>query len=44
MVDLQKVIEAKSYCHRLVEKTFEKNEIITSYIEKRKQIIILISR
>ena len=43
MVDLQKVIEAKSYCYRLVEKSFEKNETITSYIEKRKQIFILIS-
>ncbi len=43
MVDLQKIIEAKSYCYILVEKSFEKNETITSYIEKRKQIFILIS-
>lgn len=43
MVDVEKLIEAKSYCHKLVERNFEKNEIITSYIEKRKQIIILIS-
>ncbi len=43
MIDIQKLIEAKSYCHRLIEKEFNKNEVITSYIEKRKQIIILIS-
>lgn len=43
MVDLQKIIEAKNYCHKLVSKNFEKGETITSYIEKRKQIIILIS-
>ena len=43
MTDLLKIVDAKSFCHKLVEKSFDKGETITSYIEKRKQIFILIS-
>ena len=43
MVDLEKVLEAQKQCHRLVEKSYEKGETITSYIEKRKQILIMLS-
>ncbi len=43
MVDIQRVIDAKNNCHKIIERSFEKGEVITSYIEKRKQIIILIS-
>ncbi len=30
-------------CHKVQKKTFEKNEVITSYIQKREQFCILIS-
>lgn len=33
----------KDYCHKFVKKDFAKGEVITSYIEKRKQIFILLS-
>ena len=30
-------------CHRVQKKTFSKNEVITTYIQKRNQLCILIS-
>jgi len=39
---LNDILNLKNYCEKIREKTFKKNEIITSYIEKRKQIFILI--
>lgn len=33
----------KCSCHKVQQKTFEKNEVITSYIRKRNQFCILIS-
>ena len=41
--DIEKVIEINNYCHKFTKKDYSKGEVITSYIEKRKQIFILVS-
>ncbi len=43
-MDIEKIIECKNNCKKLVMKEFAKGEEITSYIEKRRQIFILLSR
>jgi len=43
MVDINEILKAKDYCHQIIKKDFSKGETITSYIEKRKQIFILLS-
>ena len=43
MVDINKILEMKSLCHQLTERTFPKGTEITSYIQNRRQIFILIS-
>ena len=42
MNNLNDILEIKNNCEKLQEKTFNKGTIITSYIEKRKQIFILL--
>ncbi len=42
--DMKKFIDNfENSCHKVQKKTFSKNEVITSYIEKRNQLCILIS-
>ena len=42
--DIKKFIDNfENSCHKVQKKTFSKNEVITSYIEKRNQLCILIS-
>ena len=42
--DINNFIEDfKSSCHKVQKKTFNKGEVITSYIQKRNQFCILIS-
>ncbi|MBR3281040.1 MAG: Crp/Fnr family transcriptional regulator [Clostridia bacterium] len=43
MIDINEILNAKDYCHQFVKKDFAKGETITSYIEKRKQIFIMLS-
>ena len=43
MFDIKEILSLKDCCHKLSEKEYSKGEQITSYIEKRKQICILIS-
>lgn len=42
MNHLDSILEVKNNCDRFQEKTFSKGSTITSYIEKRKQIFILL--
>lgn len=42
MNHLESILEVKNNCHHFQEKVFPKGTIITSYIEKRKQIFILL--
>lgn len=42
MNHLESILEVKNHCDRFQEKTFRKGTTITSYIEKRKQIFILL--
>lgn len=42
MNNLETILEIKNNCEKLQEKTFLKGTTITSYIEKRKQIFILL--
>lgn len=43
-LDIEQFIkDFESTCHRVQKKTFSKNEIITSYIQKRNQFCILVS-
>ena len=43
MIDINDVLKAEEFCHQLVKKEYSKGETITSYIEKRKQIFIMLS-
>ncbi len=43
MIDINEIIKAKDYCHQFIKKDYSKGETITSYIEKRKQIFIMLS-
>jgi CRP-like cAMP-binding protein len=43
MVDIEKILEMKNFCHQLIKKEYAKHAEITSYIQKRKQIFILLS-
>ncbi len=43
MIDINEIIKAKDYCHQFIKKDYAKGETITSYIEKRKQIFIMLS-
>lgn len=42
MNELHQILEIQPYCDRIVEKSFPKGSTITSYIEKRQQIFILL--
>ncbi len=43
MVDINEILKAQDYCHQITKKDYSKGDVITSYIEKRKQIFILLS-
>ena len=43
MNNLEYILEIKDSCEKIQEKSFPKGSTITSYIEKRKQIFILLS-
>ena len=42
MNNIEAILEIKNNCEKLQEKVFPKGSTITSYIEKRKQIFILL--
>ena len=42
MNNLESILEIKNNCEKIQEKIFTKGSIITSYIEKRKQIFVLL--
>ena len=43
MVNISAILDSKEHCHKLIQKNYNKGEIITSYLENRKQIFIMIS-